>query len=88
MVTVSVCSVATSWGCMDSSWSFRLELESLEAELVDMDNGVLELDVAFPCELPWPPVTHMNFVLAGVLVRCVTSMRGTGGQGSELTDIY
>ncbi|KAF8661062.1 hypothetical protein HU200_057160 [Digitaria exilis] len=58
MVTVSVCSVTTSWGCMDSSWSFRLELESLEAELVDMDSGVLELDVAFPCELPWPPVLH------------------------------
>lgn len=47
LVTVSVSSFTT--------WVFRLDLETMEAELVDRDGF---WDVAFPCELPWPPVLH------------------------------
>ncbi|KAF8661065.1 hypothetical protein HU200_057164 [Digitaria exilis] len=53
MVTVSV---STFRDFNLESWAFRLDLETLETELVDIDDGVS--DVAFPCELPWPPVLH------------------------------
>ncbi|CAN6334046.1 unnamed protein product [Urochloa humidicola] len=34
-------------------WACRLDIETAEAELEPVD---AKLDVAFPCELPWPPV--------------------------------
>ncbi|KAF8646312.1 hypothetical protein HU200_065887 [Digitaria exilis] len=53
MVTVLV-STSTFWDFLMEPWAFRLDLETLEAELVDIDDGVS--DVAFPYEVPWPPV--------------------------------
>ncbi|TVU50181.1 hypothetical protein EJB05_01543, partial [Eragrostis curvula] len=37
------------------SWAYRLDIETMEAEQVSKD---ATRDIAFPCELPWPPSFH------------------------------
>lgn len=60
VVTVTVALLLVGrWG----SWSFRLDVETLEAEVVV---GDAISDVAFPFELPWPPVLQARPRIAGV----------------------
>ncbi|RLN31135.1 hypothetical protein C2845_PM05G17210 [Panicum miliaceum] len=42
-------------------WACRLDIDTAEAEVVPEEDG---RDVAFPCELPWPPV--LRHLAAGV----------------------
>jgi hypothetical protein len=54
MINVTDTALVAVWR-RGERWAYRLDIDTAEAEVVPDEDG---WDVAFPCELPWPPILH------------------------------